>query len=139
MRKKRNSSNSLFKALFSSKIVVFIGFILLVLVSVALTKELMRKHNVNNEIEEVKKEIDRLERRNAELSSLIDYLRTDSFKEIQARQSLGMQKDGETSVAITEPVTPNTDIPEVPEINEKTLEAEGSNVSKWWNYFFKKR
>lgn len=105
-RTRKRKQSSAFRSLMSSKLILIIGFILLALISVALTKELMRKHKVNQEIELVKEEIDRLERKNEELAALVDYLNTDSFKEIQARQSLNLQKEGETAVAITDPADP---------------------------------
>ena len=100
----------------------------------------MRKHQVNQEIQMVKEEIEQLERRNNELSALVEYLDTESFKEIQARQSLNLQKEGETAVAIKEAhKVPDTEA----ENSNKALEAEKeaqskkSNIVKWWEYFFR--
>jgi cell division protein FtsB len=125
----------------SSKLILIIGFILLALISVALTKELMRKHKVNQEIELVKEEIDRLERKNEELAALVDYLNTDSFKEIQARQSLNLQKEGETAVAITDPADPAQAVEDIDrvEVAEEEAQKSKSNIVKWWEYFFRLR
>lgn len=132
--------NSTFKAFMSSKLVLIIGFVLLALISVALTKELMRKHQVNQEIQIVKEEIEQLERRNNELSSLVEYLDTESFKEIQARQSLNLQKEGETAVAITEAQrAPDSESENINKALEADREAQKkkSNIVKWWEYFFR--
>lgn len=132
--------NSTFKAFMSSKLVLIIGFVLLALISVALTKELMRKHQVNQEIQIVKEEIEQLERRNNELSSLVEYLDTESFKEIQARQSLNLQKEGETAVAITEAQrAPDSESEDIDKALEADREAQKkkSNIVKWWEYFFR--
>lgn len=139
-RTRKRKQNAAFKSLMSSKLVLIIGFILLALISVALARELMRKHKVNQEIQLVKEEIDKLERKNKELAALVDYLNTDSFREIQARQSLNLQKEGETAVAITEPAQPNEAIQiEEDKVAEAVLEeqASKSNVVKWWEYFFR--
>lgn len=139
-RARTRKKNATFKALMSSKLVLVIGFVLLALISVALTKELMRKHQVNQEIELVKEEIERLERRNEELQALVEYLNTDSFKEIQARQSLNLQKEGETAVAITEPVREpviEEQVIDKAEEAQKEALAGKSNIVKWWEYFFR--
>lgn len=134
-KSKKKKSKNPFKFLTSSRLVLLVGIVLLVLVSIALGKELMRKHEVNQEIEKVQSEIDRLERKNKELSSLIEYLNTEEFKEIQARQNLNLQKEGEAAVAITVPPTPNIDEGES-ENDEPIVVENKSNIQKWWEYFF---
>lgn len=132
--KKNKKSKNPFKFLTSSRLVLLVGIVLLILVSIALGKELIRKHEVNQEIEKVQSEIDRLERKNKELSSLTEYLNTEEFKEIQARQNLNLQKEGETAVAITVPPTPNNDEGVIEE--EPVIVESKSNIQKWWEYFF---
>jgi cell division protein FtsB len=116
------------------KSLTLIGIILLVVVSIALGKEIYGRHQINQEIEKAKHEIEDLERKNYELQALIDYLNTDSFKEIQARQNLGLQKEGETAVSIE----PGISLPS--QNQEITFESgevkESSNPRRWWDYFF---
>lgn len=119
------------------KFLTIIGFIALVFVSIALGKEIYRRYQINQEIKKAKDEIEDLEKKNRELQALIDYLNTDSFKEIQARQNLGLQKEGETAVAIEPGIFASS------EKNETTFESnnveESSNLRRWWNYFFAPR
>jgi cell division protein FtsB len=117
------------------KFFTLMGLVLLVFVSVALGKEVYRRHQISQEIDEAKQEVESLEKKNFELQALIDYLNTDSFKEIQARQNLGLQKEGEMAVAI-EP-----GIASAAENQGSTFESAGevkevSNFKKWWKYFF---
>lgn len=118
------------------KLATFVGFIVLVFASIGLGKEIYRRYQINQEIKKVKEEIERLEKRNKELQALVDYLNTDSYKEIQARQNLGLVKEGEVAVAI-EPAPSNSDQ------KKATYEVENqeniSNPRSWWNYFFETR
>ncbi|MFH2104610.1 MAG: septum formation initiator family protein, partial [Parcubacteria group bacterium] len=76
------------------------GVVLVVFTSFGLGKEIVRRKEINQEIDDTKKEIESLEKKNKELGQMIEYIETDSFKEIQARQNLGFQKDGEVAVSI---------------------------------------
>ncbi|NQU99489.1 MAG: septum formation initiator family protein, partial [Parcubacteria group bacterium] len=88
------------------KLITLVGMVVLVFVSIALGKEVYRRHQINQEIDAVKQDIEELERKNHEMQALVDYLNTDSFKEIQARQSLGLQKEGEVAVPTPAPPPP---------------------------------
>lgn len=117
------------------KLVTLIGLILLVFVSIALGKEIYRRYQINQGIDELKQEVDSLERRNYELQALVDYLNTDSFKEIQARQNLGLQKKGEVAVAVEPGVAISSkDQGSTFASSEETKKI--SSPKKWWNYFF---
>ncbi len=109
------------------------GLIFLIFISIGLSKEVLRRHQINKEIERVKKEIEDLEKKNQELSSLVDYLSTESFKEIQARRELGFQKEGETAISI------QSKEEEGEEVKEGEQKEEISSSKKWWNYFFASR
>ncbi|MBU1166858.1 septum formation initiator family protein [Patescibacteria group bacterium] len=135
----KKKSKNIWRIFFSSKIVVLVGLVLLVIVSAALVKELIRKHKINEEIAQVRYKIERLEKRNKDLTASIEYFSTDSYKEIQARQSLNFQKEGEKAVAISTPAKPNTDTEsEITEKFENEVD-ERSNAKKWWDYFFKSK
>lgn len=133
MKKRKN--RSILRFFLSSKIIILVGLVFLIFVSLALGKELARKRKVNQQIDEVKQEIERLEKRNKELTSLIEYLNTDSFKEVQARQSLNMQKEGETAVAVPAAVKSAEEENDGGKFDFETKEGK-SNLSKWWKYFF---
>lgn len=115
------------------KLICFGGIIFLIFMIQALAKEMIRKQKINQEIAEIQKEIDILERKNRELEALVEYLNSESFKELQARQNLGLQKEGETAVAVES-------IPESKQSDDFVFGKEDSlsksNPEKWWIYFF---
>lgn len=121
------------KKIIPSRLFLFLGVIVLVLFSVSLSKEVVRRYEVNREINQLKKEVENLEVRNAELADLIQYVNTESFQEKEARTKLGMAKPGEKVVVIP-------DVPEAQSVDENSnvpanLE-ELSYPQRWWNYFF---
>lgn len=99
----------------------------------ALSKEIIRRHQIDKEIEAMKKEIIDLEKENNELSSLLEYYNTETFKEKEARKRLGLMKEGEKAVALP----PTKENPaEEPKISEDQKNENLSNPQKWWNYIF---
>lgn len=105
----------------------------MIFIAMGLVREIVSRYMVNQEIAKIQTEINSLERKNQELSGLVEYLNTDAFKEIQARQNLGMQKDGETAVSIESlPDNINAQVT----VLEDNNESEKSNLEKWWEYFF---
>jgi len=122
--------------MFGSKTVLIIGLVILVFLSIALGKELLRRYEINQEISGLEEEIAQLEQKNLDLDDLMVYFDTNSFTEKEARQKLGLQKEGETMVIIGENLNSNQEI--VVETSQSTA-AQSANPEKWWNYFFYKQ
>lgn len=104
----------------------------------ALGKEVIRKYQIENEIRQLEQEVTALENRNTELSSMIDYFDSDTYKEEQARLKLGMQKPGERVVAVLG-VQTNTDFApdgSVSQVRSTGQEDPRANPQRWWDYFF---
>lgn len=116
------------------KLLIFVGFVMIVFTSFGLGKELVRRQKINKEINQVKKDIESFEKKNKELGQLIEYLNTDSFKEIQARQNLGYRKEGEQVVSIES--GDNGFNQENEASFETPSQEEISNMRRWWNHFF---
>ena len=118
------------------KIFLLICIVILVLFSLALGREFVKKRQIDKEIYSLEQEIERLEEDQSEFSELIDYLNTEDFLEKEARLKLGLQKPGETLVVISD------DSFETDEGSKKNLdfyeeyEVKQNNLTKWWNYFF---
>ena len=107
---------------------------MMIFTSFGLGKELVRRQKINKEINQVKKEIESFEKKNKELGQLIEYLNTDSFKEIQARQNLGYRKEGERVVSIE---SGENSLNQENEASFQTPSEEDiSNLRRWWNHFF---
>ncbi len=125
---------------------------------VGFSKELIRRYQINKDIREAREQISEMEKKNSDLSYLVDYLQTDSFKEIQARQNLGLQKKGETAVLVEEGVPSDENGATVafgtatgPSTQQTAAAAAtvplqaapsvspSSNIGAWWRYFFAKQ
>jgi len=94
-----------------------------------------RRNQVNKDIEGFKKEISDLEKQKNELTNLIGYLDTLSFKEKEARLKLGLQKEGEKTIVITNPYIEETKKEDAIATESKKASVY-DNISKWWKYFF---
>lgn len=128
---------------------------------VGFSKELIRRYRINKDIRQAREQIADLEKHNNDLSYLVDYLQTDSFKEIQARQNLGLQKPGETAVLLDESSPtgngtgatvafgdPAADVSGVDgsspsasiaaDVSQAAAPAPSvaGNILAWWRYFF---
>lgn len=124
----------------STKTVTFQAAALVVVVVVlclgsALSKELYREYTIKKEIDVLKAEIGGMEKDNYELSQLIEYYKTDQYKEAEARKRLNLKAEGEQVVMIDEK---EKSVEEV-KADEAAQQASVPNRAKWWNYFFASR
>lgn len=127
------------KRLVYSKSFFAIGLIILILFTLTLGKRILERHKINQEIKELKQEIEKLENRNGELLKLIEYLNTSSYIEEAARIKLGLQKPGESVVIVPkEFFSENKANGDLVSSGIDEQAKEESNVVKWWKYFFKK-
>lgn len=127
------------KKLLKSKLLIVAEIIVLVFFSSALAREIIRKYQVQGEVDKLQQELSDLEQKNIELSSLIQYFDSESYKEEQARIQLGMQKPGEQVVTV---LGDSTDKVVNVETGTEKLAINNndhlSNPQRWWNYFFNK-
>jgi cell division protein FtsB len=128
----------------SSRVFIIIGICLLVFIGFSLGKETYRNYQIEKEIQALEEEISGLEKNNDNLTHLIEYFKTESYQEKEARQKLGLQKEGEKVVVITEEniepeefETENTEN-SIQEFNQsgEIQKEEISNPRKWWNFIF---
>jgi len=82
-----NNQHSIWRQKAFVRLLMMGGFLLIIFTSFGLGKEIVRRQKINQEIDDTKKNIESLEKKNKELAQMIEYLETDSFKEIQARQN----------------------------------------------------
>ncbi|HEB01429.1 MAG TPA: septum formation initiator family protein [Candidatus Portnoybacteria bacterium] len=127
----RGPRKNLFLRILSSKIFLLFGLIILGSIVVGLGRESYHKWQIKREIAALQTEIEELERGNQELANLLEYFKTESFKEKEAREKLNLQKPGEKVVLM--PSLEQTE-------EEKEMKGEGekgvSNSTKWWKYLF---
>ncbi len=115
---------------FFSKGLFFILIALLLFFSFSLLREVKNKKEIKTEIQTLEQDISKLNTDNEKLQNLIDYLKTDEYAELAAKEKLGMKKQGEKVILITE----NDD----QKIKSITIShKQKSNLQLWWKYFFK--
>ena len=81
------------------------------------------------QIRNLEQELVDLDADNSQLQSLIEYLKTDEYAELAAKRKLGMKKEGEKVILVTE-----LDRSEIKAVTED--KSSYSNFKLWWNYFF---
>ncbi|MFH0856652.1 MAG: septum formation initiator family protein [bacterium] len=108
--------------------IVLVGFLCVFLISLA--KEAYRNYKINKEIKDLRNKIEVLENENMELSSLVNYLKTDNFAEKEARLKLGLKKEGEKVFNIEK--LAGADHPSLNILKS----ADESNIKKWQKLFF---
>lgn len=86
----------------------------------------------NKQIARVEAENNKIRQKNEETKYLLEYYKTETYAELEAREHLNMKKKGE-KVAII-PVDLN-DGNAVDEIEETKVQSR-SNYKKWWDFLF---
>ena len=129
--KKKSSSFNILK----SPIWLVIGIVILGLVLSAFIRITLQKAAIQRQIDDLKAEKEKLESNNNDLAGLLDYFASESYKEREMRQKLGMQKPGEHVVIISRP-DEQTSQGVSPDSGSGSSGL--SNIKKWWNYFFGK-
>ena len=118
--------------LLSSRILLLTLFLLLVFIGMAIVKEKKSQKIVKENINSLESEITELDGKSLELTQMIKYLRSDEYVEREAREKLGMQKQGEKLVIVAENVN-NSQVAGDQDMNNKT------NWQLWLEYFFGSR
>jgi hypothetical protein len=96
----------------------------------------MRNQQIQNSIIDLEQQAARLEQRNIEIAKINAQLESEAFLEQEARLRLGLVKEGERVVVISEDSGKMVDIGGAT-IMEKTSEIfPTSTVSRWLAYFF---
>jgi cell division protein FtsB len=124
--------NNLFLRLFNSqRFLAIIGLVFLVVIIFPLARTYSQRRLVEQEINEVKAQISSFENQNKELKDLIAYLQSDQSLEDQARRNLNLKKPGEQVIVIE-----NKNISSEAQAALDEAAESGSNLKKWWRYFF---
>ncbi len=134
------SPRSKFSLIFNSKPVLFLILVILIWVTISVVKVSYRKYLLSREAEKVKQEVQDLDKQNSQLQGYLEYLRSDSFVEKEARSKLNLKKEGENVVV----VPPGGSFKETPASQTASPAgafgaAEQPKKSwwwKWWEYFF---
>ncbi len=118
-------------------LIIIVVFVLLILISIPLAKNVSKKHEIDSEVRALEEEIVSLQKKNLEMEKLINEHSTSDFVEGIARLNLGLKKEGEEVVVVKR--SENNDIVEVSNSEiEFVGEKEDSNPKKWLKYFLRK-
>ena len=112
-----------------SKGLFFVLILFLLFVSVSMLREVKRKQQIQKDILALEHELVEVDANNSRLESLIDYLKTDEYAELESKKRLGMKKKGEEVLLITREEALEFE-------SENRAEELNSNWKNWWNYFF---
>ncbi len=124
---------------------IFIPFILLFVFVVggAFISKYYENESKSSDLEKLKQEIEALERSNNDMDKLLEYFNSSFFVEKEAREKLGLKRDGEKVVVIDNNSNMGNDKGEVTInnliIDENNLPCFGfcqSPIRNWVDYFF---
>lgn len=128
-RSKRGSGSkniSWYKKFFDSNFFIIFIIILFLFSFIKISKELFIRHDISSEINQLTEKKESLDGSVKEMNNLIAYLETDYYIEKEARLKLNLAKPGEKQINLLNS-----------EGEEIIHQDETSNISKWFNYFFK--
>jgi cell division protein FtsB len=114
-----------------------IGIIFLVIyVFIILGRSIWTNWYLKKQIDIIKSENTRIEQRNRNLENLIVYYRSSSFKELEARDKLGLKKPDEKVVLVPVRKIDSNNTVEAQILNAKSESKKISNYQAWWAYIF---
>lgn len=129
----RRDQEARIQRLLRSKLVFAVEAALLLLIGIALTRQVVQRHSIDREISRLKQEYEELEMNSADLQALISYFQTDEYMEEEARTKLGLVKPGEGVVILPEAgVQGAADT----QSQASSSQPDTSNSQRWWDFFF---
>lgn len=100
------------------------------------SKQLARNERIENEVDILRQEADKIRRENETLSEKVHYFASNDFREQEAKEKLGMKKAGEEVVVIksrkAEEQKQDTSVSMTP----ASYEESSPQYKKWWRLFF---
>jgi cell division protein FtsB len=113
-----------------SSIVNVVGLVIVVYLLVMLGETIHRNYTLGRQINTLKAQIALLQDQKDELAYNIEYYKTDSFRDREARSKLGLQLPGENVVIIPH-TTPEPSV--APEASKKAS-GKRSNLQQWLDF-----
>jgi cell division protein FtsB len=124
-----------------------VNFVVIILLSLSLGKEVVRNSTIQSEIESLQVQAAELADENSQISELQSALQSESYIEREARLKLGMKKPGESVVVIQDEgsiltsggTMIDSSDPLGLVITDDVSQQHLANHTKWWYYFFNKQ
>jgi len=102
-------------------------------------KQFTRNERILREVDILRQEADKIRRENETLGEKVQYFSSDNFRELEAKEKLGMKKVGEEVVIIKSRPEATEEVVEKEKIDERLSDQKNlPNYQKWWNIFFRK-
>lgn len=118
----QRKNKSFLKIFFYSSFFTIILFIFLILVSLNFVRTFRREREIRRRVFILEEEISSLEGQRINFLETIEYLKTDFFREKEAREKFGLKKFGEEVIVI---------------LPTEEEEKEEKNIKKWWDFLFR--
>ncbi len=110
--------------------------VLVILIVLAFLRSYYQDYQVQQEIQYLKDEAERLEAKKIQSLEVLKYVQSPNFVEDKARTDFNMAKPGEQEVIVT---SPQEEAENDRQVENKVVEWKGiSNPIKWWKLFFNK-
>ena len=120
------------------KILLIAGSMALVFIMVAVYKEAYKKRQIQEQINKLQEEAERISRENSLTEEKIAYLESQDYKEKEAKDKLNLQNPDENVVIVEPGVKSKIQSEEfnVAQVSQPAVNQVSIPI-KWWNYFFK--
>lgn len=120
------------------RLAVLAGIVLLGFILMRAYEEYSKKKEIQKEIKELQEEAQKVSKENSDFQERIDYFGSQSYKELEAKDKLNLQRPGE-NVVVIKPSQTKDILVKTEEQKPREMPAADarSNLEKWWDYFFK--
>lgn len=139
-----SATNSDFKTKFGHFFNQFLIYLLLLYTFIMLGRVIYLNYKLNEQTDRMKSDILKIQQQNKNLANLNIYYGSDSFKEVEARRTLGLVKPGEKVALVPQDQAANnsTDFnaqvqSQAAQIAPKEKIEINKNYQLWWQYFFR--
>lgn len=106
-------------------------------VAISVSRSVMKNYTINQKIAALEQELVDLDQQSAYLDSMIAYYKTNTFKELKAREELGLHAPGETVISVPlEEEDVEADAAYFASAVSEPKEKPIPNYERWWHYFF---
>jgi cell division protein FtsB len=116
-------------AITGSSVVNVAGAIIIVYLLVVLAQTVKRNYDLGHQIDDMKSQITQLQDQKDELAYSLQYYKTDSFRDREARSKLGLQLPGENVVII-----PHATPAPAPTAASQKSPPKKSNLQQWFDF-----
>ncbi|KKS26061.1 MAG: Septum formation initiator [Parcubacteria group bacterium GW2011_GWC2_42_6] len=130
-----------FKRIFTSRFFLFALLLAVIWTGIVLINTHYKKNQLKSEVDNLKSEIEKIDKNNEELAELINYFGSSDFLEKEAKEKLNLKKEGENVIMVPKAAISGASDQGLPVGQDQALEngqakSPENNFIKWWQYFF---